>query len=412
MVQTRSSVALTEALESRGSAQISVGAGSGRITLFVLDGHLIGAEAGDDVPCILERLEQRGALTSMRARQLRTMAKTAGSILGSRSHDPILGLITDEVPSVQLSALLLDRFEENVGRFLNHSGFPTKEASAPWTENLQVGHDTPELVARCTKRLALGRLMQDGHYVKAGRDDGTPQLAAVLTSIGTGHRTVAELLRAMDSEPIAARAQLAQWVKQGALVSVHPTRPATPSSRPRSVLGSEELDAFSGDADRYRGPNTKSSFTTERQQLDRVELTPSAPSKSSARFSAPALSSEEAQQKIDVANDVLGAISMAFDQVHGPGSGRRTVQVLVDGRPRAFAPLLDGIQTTSAGALPNRDVLANLRKRPKTEHRRLLKDGLLDLLDRAMDKAADALNEEALDDVLHATVGYRQRMGL
>jgi hypothetical protein len=124
------------------------------------------------------------------------------------------------------------------------------------------------------------------------------------------------------------------------------------------------------------------------------------------------LSEAHARAKIRVANDVLAAVSAAFDIAEGTGRGRAVLQLLVDGGPSQFAPLLQDLVLSEHGALPPAGVVANLRGRPPTEHRRLLNDALVDLIDRALSSAADELPEEQLDDVLSAIAGYRQRLGL
>ena len=49
---------------------------------------------------------------------------------------------------------------------------------------------------------------------------------------------------------------------------------------------------------------------------------------------------------------------------------------------------------------------------PLSEQRHLLNQGMLDLLDRALDKAADELPEDDFDGVLAQVMGYRQRLVL
>ena len=109
---------------------------------------------------------------------------------------------------------------------------------------------------------------------------------------------------------------------------------------------------------------------------------------------------------------VLLALAGALDEAQGAGSGTSTMQLLVDGRPRPYIPLFDGVRVRAPGELPPAGLLANLRRRPETEQRHLLNQGLLDLIDRALDVAADNLEEDTFDDLLGQVMGYRQKLRL
>ena len=129
-------------------------------------------------------------------------------------------------------------------------------------------------------------------------------------------------------------------------------------------------------------------------------------------MSDPVLSSAEARRKIDVANEVLRALAQAFDHRLGTGSGSARIQLLVDGTRSNFSTLYLQTHVAQDGAVDAGSLLRNLRRRPTTEHRRLVNDGLSDLLERLLTAAMDDLPDAILDDVLISISGYQQRIGL
>jgi hypothetical protein len=182
-------------------------------------------------------------------------------------------------------------------------------------------------------------------------------------------------------------------------------------------VDADEMEAFD-DHDYSRGNDGDGKFSTDSHNLDRIEVAalgsptpPVKPSRPTARFSAPVLPEAEALEKINVTADVLYEIAHAFDEAEGAGRGRAVLQLLVDGSPARFAPILAELRVGRDGRLPAKDMLTNLMARPSTEHRQLLNQTLLDLIERALSAAADALSDELFDGVLERVAGYRQRMG-
>lgn len=183
----------------------------------------------------------------------------------------------------------------------------------------------------------------------------------------------------------------------------------------------EVISAFN-DANQYRGGSKGAGqFVTESHNLDRVSLGNAdededmefeADEVPSQTFGAPRLSEEDAEKKVGVANSVLEVIAAEYDKAQGPGAGRAAVQLLVDGPPLAFAPLFKDVTANGRGGIAHFELLRNLYSRPATEHRRLLQDGIKNLLDRGMSIAADELPDEGVDAVLESAAGLRQRLGL
>ena len=157
---------------------------------------------------------------------------------------------------------------------------------------------------------------------------------------------------------------------------------------------------------------------TQSHNLDRVSLDgvdeeiAVADDPPSLSFGAPPLSEHDAQNKVDVVNQILEVFADEYNKAQGAGAGRAAVQLLIDGAPKPYKPLYERVIATERGGLPKAQVLRNLYARPSSEHRRLLREGLINIVDRSMSIAADELPDEGIDIVLESTAGFRQRIGL
>lgn len=400
---------LVARIDAGATGCLAVGAGSAELALYLLDGHLIATRASDDTAVLVERLTGAGSLTPERGRQLLQMQEMSMPILGLHLQDPIVGLLFEEDPSERLDAVLGERFEENVARFVGHRGSPRwEEGIVPWVFNLQIGHDSRALVAKAGAIWRLAQGVRDSQEVRRGTaaaEDGTSQRLVDL--VGDAVRSVAELAGSLGVPPLVGKALVASGLESGLLVDAS-------LSTERSKAIDDELEAFSGREDDVRGGTRGGAFVTETHNLDRVEIDvfEDGAGAREATYAAPTLTEADALEKIGVANEVLAVIVRALDEAGGPKRGRSVVQLLVDGRPRGFVPLFADIQVTARGLLPESALLLNLRRRPDPEQRRLLNQGMLDLLDRALDRIADELDDEVIDDILAKVMGYRQRLGL
>ncbi len=195
-------------------------------------------------------------------------------------------------------------------------------------------------------------------------------------------------------------------------------------------LDDTDLEAFA-DHDHARGSDSEGAFSADLHHLDRVEVTQlaevtelpepqlldaelvEADEALHTRFSAKLLADDEAQRKVDVAQEVLSEVIAAFDDSEGAGRGLATMQILIDGSPPRFAVLFQDVKLDQVQGLPRHVLLRNLHDRPETEHRQLLNQGLVDLIERALSIAMDEISDdEAIDTLLERTAGYRQRIGL
>ena len=194
------------------------------------------------------------------------------------------------------------------------------------------------------------------------------------------------------------------------------------SAGPEENVYAEELAMFA-DHDEYRGGGQEGHFSKTQRELDadRIDLGPAeapppkpAPPAGNVKmnFGGPSLSNEDALRKIQVANDVLRVLATAFDGQESRGAGPAKVQLLLDGTPSEFAALFQQVSATEDGSAPAQAIIRNLRRRPSSEHRRLLNRGLSNLIERAMNIGADTLDDDHVDAFLEGCVGYQARLGL
>lgn len=248
-------------------------------------------------------------------------------------------------------------------------------------------------------------------------DDATPiSVSSVLESVADPNTSEAQpAFEEEDEDPPTEEVNkddlLAQPQSQGAgnLTSLE-------AWMGHGVEVEDDMEAFV-DHDESRG--TEGTFTTEEHNLDRVEVVDTLreeklemEAQPQARFGAPALSDDDARTKIAVANTVLSTVSKAMDAAEGTGRGQAALQILLDGCPANYQALFTNLVAGDDGTLQDDHVLRNMHKRPPTEHRRLLNQGLLNLIERALSLAVEELPDEAIDSVLEDVAGYRQRLGI
>lgn len=434
--------ALRTLVARRRSGRVTVGAGSAEISAWLLDGELVAVRAGDDTRQILARLTREGQLTASRALALQAPPPegAARRATSSDPHDAPLtawGRVAEEVEPAAFDRVLRERFHENVCRLLGSQATPVfAPDETPWAENLRFQADTTQWLDVCATDWDRAHALTDRRQLQAGPTPGHPDAdPRVLAAIARGPTLVSTLLTALGLEDVRARLLLLDQLDRGVLAYVEvPAAPppdpalAARGASPRSLFDDE---AFAGTLDASRGHGIGGAFFVSHESDDRVEITTEEPNDLSevededseddesipthpveTSFAAPSLSERDALAKLAVANDVLRPLAAAIDAAQGPGRGSAVVQLLVDARPRAFALLLEGVRVSPSGALPTDDVLDNLRSRPPAEQRRMLHDGMLDLIERMLDRTADELPEDALEAALRHASGYRQRLGL
>ena len=86
-------------------------------------------------------------------------------------------------------------------------------------------------------------------------------------------------------------------------------------------------------------------------------------------------------------------------------------QLLVDGAPMDYSPLFRGTSVDAKGRMGAASILKNIERRPESERRDLVTQGLSDLIDRTLGRCAEGLDDRRLDQMLQQVAGYRQRLG-
>ena len=128
-------------------------------------------------------------------------------------------------------------------------------------------------------------------------------------------------------------------------------------------------------------------------------------------FEAPKLGESDVRYKLRVANGVLGAVSEAIDQHAGKGAGRASVQLLLESTSSRYAILFHGLEVDREGQINVEGVVKNLKRRPPAEHRQLVNQGVLDLIERALSASVEELPEKAIEPLLIRIAGYQQQLG-
>lgn len=129
-------------------------------------------------------------------------------------------------------------------------------------------------------------------------------------------------------------------------------------------------------------------------------------------FGAPRLTNDEIRAKIDVVNAVLREISLTLDMEQEPGTGKAAIQMLLEGAPPIFGALFFGLEARRDGTINPESLLKNLQRRPESEHRVLLNEGLKNLIERGLGVVVDTTSTQAVDLMLGRIAGYQHRIGI
>ncbi len=419
------------------------------VRIYLNAGELIAAHSGDDDEAVVRRLISRGVLRPAQVVEIRHRA----------GEEPLGDFLYNYVDEALLSELLFERFQENIASFMVGRGpVDFEPMEAVFVPGLQLGHDTAALleslsaVTQRTEPLCA----PDQQERRLALATAAPRSRAeeLLASLLTTPLMLDELLLDSPYERHATLDLLADMLEGDVLtflpdVAEPPRllrRGPTPLQREGYAAGpdaavADELSMFA-DHDARRGEDGGGHFVKTQEEIgaERVDLReilrpdpepiqdegPIALGaaedcgdmdegpvrKISMNFSGPRLSNEEAGRKIAVANQVMFELSQAFDASRGRGYGQTQVQLLLDGCPSEFSVLFHQIEVGPDGQISGNALLHNLRRRPASEHRRLLNRGLANLIERALSAAVEGLEEEHIDALLENIAGYQQRIGL
>lgn len=426
--------------------RLTANSSTGELSVYVMEGEVLAARSDDDDTMLLRRLLRTGQMDKARLSELR------GHAQGGRLEEVLLR----ELPIDQAEPLTFDRLRENLGRFLQAEEPSFERMDSLLIGHLHIGHDSRKLVDDLSQLLKVSAELasERGLTSTLARTGFEPEPEQEpLWALITEPRSVAWLLQKSPAEELDTLATLARMLDDGVVKRIEDLTPEEEEAalmaeleraaedpdfqeepleeRPDEEVFEEELAMFA-DNDFVRGGDGDGAFTKTKAELDadRIDLTHGRDDLSGMgelvgdqdtadtagvkmNFGGPRLSNDDAAKKVAVANEVMSALCTAFDTQDGSGAGMTRVQLLVDGAPSNFAVLFRNARASSSGGVPAQVLIANLRKRPSTEHRRLLNNGLANLIDRAMNMAAENVEEdEVLDTFLETCVGYQKRLGL
>jgi len=422
--------------------------------VYLMSNEIVGATSPKDPLCLLNQLERNQGIDASAANRLRQ--DLASSV-------PIFGELFDLVDQRLLDHLIQERFVENLSQFIDGvSECRFEPMKTVFIDTIQMGHEPNSLLDTCRNLLRESSQIQTSSHVTAHTEDATDPAQQNLLFLVEELSSIEDILAQSPMESIATRALIAQMLDKNILKYTDAPRAQQPSSADSSEVslqsnndllgGAEEeddlLDPDSGlpksqggagdlsslnawlkaadepedgmeafeDHDQERGGNS-GNFSSQKNHMNRVEVVDlsqrlATDELSKSSYSAPALSPEAALHKIQVLNQVLTVVSEALDQTGGPDTGRTSIQILLEAAPHSFKAVFNGLKAKPDGGIEGEHLLSNLTDRPASEHRRLLHQGVLNLIERALSTAADELPDESIDQVLESVAGYRQRLGM
>ncbi len=406
--------------------------GRGTCRVFVMEGEVIAAQHDRDADAVLNRLVARGRLNADAATKIRDASNTQTIDFQSLSSLGEEGLI---------ARLMSGRFRDNLIFHLFDAGrFTFASMDSVRVPFLQMGHDSAGLLRELEMvhqrvqpwmDIQKERVLTWGHHSPA-----SPQQRHIQALCSAGLR-LDVLVRASPFFPAQTLVLVSQMVDAGSLISAeidtddgpdvgaisHAIRTASAQKARRSEvsadrqgvdvavtpMGGESPMAAFMDRERQSRAAGKGSFRGDRERVD-LSQTPDGRSPG-LRRAAPTLSSTDIVSRIGVCNEVLSAMVDAWDKQYGPGEGRRTAQLLVDGAPMDHAALFRSAMVDARGRMGAASILKNIERRPASERRDLVTKGLSGLIDRVLSRCAEGLDEDRLEQMLKQVAGYRERLG-
>ncbi|MCB9794381.1 MAG: DUF4388 domain-containing protein [Alphaproteobacteria bacterium] len=454
-------------LDANATGCLSVVSPGGQLRLYLMNGEILAAQSPEDDLQLLRRVVVANLVQRTDASDLMQRSH--------EEEVPVGELLFDLLNEETVADLLFERFKENVGVWIaSDSSSEFEPLDAIFLTDIHTRHDSRELLGQLEVMLARTEHLRaaTGFQTVLSRGPSEPANAEqkALAAVVSPPRSLSQIVRASPFEELHTLNLIALMLDAKALKVYDPTEEPTvagdtPDQRTESIphgagepevevdeeegedglglrvgfhedmLNEEDSEAFGhelalfADNDQFRGgsENEDREFThiggdvvdltanvgaTEPPSPVREELPPT-PGAVQMKYSGPMLSSADALRKIEVANEVLRALSQAFDEEKGVGSGPSQVQLLLDGSPAEYSDLFRSVDAAKDGTASPEPLLANLKRRMQSEHRHVLNRALGDLIERAMNVAADSLEEDdAIEAVMEQYLGYRQRLGL
>lgn len=138
---------------------------------------------------------------------------------------------------------------------------------------------------------------------------------------------------------------------------------------------------------------------------DRVSLRPGGPA---LRPVAPRLDDAELVRKLTIASEVIRCMLAAMDDAGLEGLAM--IQQVLGSAPRDLRPLFRGVGLAEDGSLEEKVIIHNLRSKLPSEQRQMIENGLVELLDRALERCIQSLAAGPADALLGQVVGYERRL--
>jgi len=428
--------------------------------VYLMQGEILAVEAPRDAGWAVRKLRNLGKLDDTQAKALLLLVST-----GARAQEVLQGRVSDD----EYVALFASRFEEDLFDFISTVTTTTFEEMPPlFVDNIQVGHDSSELLRRLTVRRdkikpLLGKV--ETLFVSPGpTPSGKVENQAIVDMVGDG-LALTDLLERTTSEKSVTLGFIIDLVSAGQLRCDAPPNKDDIKLHMFVDESVEDLDLrFFGDNQQQHGRgdgnfsvsqelldvvdlsaidftdelildannetntehtndvpiavNEDPSHTKEADASEHIELSletatesqPTTVPSPGSGFGAPTLTSDEIKERVQLCNEVLEKLSSAIDQESGTGSGPSCVQLLVDGAPSDTQTLFRGVSIDPSGRYDETMVIQNLMKHPPPEQRRILAKGLVDLIERSLSLSVEELPDPAVDGFLADIAGYQQRL--
>jgi hypothetical protein len=332
------------------------------LQVYLLEGNIVAAHAGDDTHALLRILLKRGWIEEGQLHALKDQS----------AFMPIYDALLEDGENMRLREAFYDRFRENLCRFLEAKSPVVFEAlEAVMIPNIQLSHETTALVDEAfsiVERTQKFRTEKGLQMVQPGRRPALSGSEKKLLELVEESTPLQELVRKSPFESFQSWDLLSDMLERGVLANVKTQN--SPKKQPTPL-----------------------------------------PTESRAPTSAPRLSKNEAEAKIIVLNEVVSAFHQASDRASGQGAGRAQLRLLLDGSPRQFALLFNGLEFSDQGQVNTQELVQRLRSRIGPERRSLLNAGVRDLIQRTLSMADESLEEHQMNALLEQISGQESRLG-
>ena len=414
--------AIRERLDNRLS-EGSIGcfklnAGDRELRLYLMHGAIVAAHSSTDDEQLLRRLVARGEIDTIEFHQLAQ----------EESELPLFDRLIGRMEEKRLEIAFFDRFRDNLTWFVCSQGeVDYTPMESIMVSNIQLSHDTSQLLqtvdALVDRTRPIRERLETDSMILHGENSPQHLPEQELSSLLNNGITLTELLERSPFEYFETLDILGDMlIAQTASIGIAPAAATTPEP---AVITAEVLEAattpepavepepIAAASEPTAEPAPPPAVVVDIEE-DAIESQPSEPGLPNLgprlKLAGPSLPPAEARRKIEDANEVLKDVAAAFDGLRGHGSGAARIQLLVDGTAATFGMLYHQVTVAQNGSIDTSALLENLRRRPDSEHMRLVNEGLLDLVERVLSTASDELPEDRFDSILETVSGYQKRI--